>query len=318
MATYTQYDSEGVQLAEDVEDTMWRDISPEETPVMTLAQQHSAGQKLTEWLQIEKRSAKSNKQIEGADSPAATGHTPTRLNNNQQIAEETAQVSDSQEEADNYGISSQMAEEIAFKTVELRTDVETAAVGAPGGTRQTGNVGAAGLAREMKALQNQLDISVTVAAGSGVTGGGGGTTPGNLLEADVLACHQGIRIKGGGKDLYLVHSIPAALDVARFVSPASGETSGRRRDLALSTTLVNAVEVYKTPWGTLTSVVDDFIDQNTAILLDSEYVAMKYLQPFKTKPLSEGGFYTKRGLLVETTIAALNTFASGYVDNINT
>jgi len=78
------------------------------------------------------------------------------------------------------------------------------------------------------------------------------------------------------------------------------------------------VEVYVTPWGTLTSVVDDFIDDETAILMDPEYVAMKYAQPFETKPLSEGGFYTKRGLQVECTVAALNTFASGFVDNIIT
>ena len=308
MATYTEYDSEGVQLAEDVEDSMWRDISPEETPVMTLAQQHTANQKLTEWLQIEKRAAAANAQVEGADSPAATGHTPTRLNNNQQILEETAQVSDSQEAAKNYGISSQMAEEIAFKTVELRTDCELAAVGAPGGTRQAGTAGNASTAREMKCLQDQLDASVTVDA----AGGGSGT----LQEDDVLLCHQKIRVKGGGKDLYMVHSIAAALDVAQFVSSATGDTAGRRRDIALDTTLVNAVEIYKTPWGTLTSVVDDFIDPETCILMDSEYVAMKYAQPFQTKPLSEGGFYTKRGLLVETTVAALNTFASGFIDNI--
>ena len=308
MATYTQYDSEDIQLAEDVEDSMWRDISPEETPVMTLAQQHTANQKLTEWLQIEKRAAKSNKNIEGADSPTATGHTPTRLNNNQQILEETAQVSESQEDAKNYGISSQMAEELAFKTVELRTDCELAAVGAPGGTRQTGNVGAAGTAREMKSLQDQLDASVTIDA-AGV---------GTLTESDVLACHQAIRVKGGGKDLYLVHSISAALDVAQFVSSAAGEQAGRRRDVALDTTLVNAVEVYKTPWGTLTSVVDDFIDVETAILMDNEYGAMKYASAFQTKPLAESGFYTKRGLFVETTVAALNTFASGFIDDIIT
>jgi hypothetical protein len=313
MATYTEYDSEGVQLAEDVEDSMWRDISPEETPVMTLSQQQTANQKLTEWLQIAKRAAAANAQIEGADSPAATGHTPTRLSNHQQILQETAQVSSSQEAAKNYGISSQMAEEIAFKTVELRADCEFAAVGSG---RQAGAAGSSGVARQMKCLQDQLDSSVTVAAGSGVTGGAGGTLPGNLLEADVLACHQGIRVNGGGKDLYMVTSVAAALDVAQFVSSAAGDTAGRRRDVALDTTLVNAVEVYKTPWGTLTQVVDDFIDPNTAILLDSEYVAMKYAQPFMTKPLSEGGFYTKRGLQVECTVAALNTFASGFVDSI--
>lgn len=316
MATYTEYDAEGFQLAEDVEDTMWRDISPEETPVITLAQQHTANQKLTEWLQIEKDPAASNAQIEGADSPAATGHTPTRLNNFQQIAEKTAQVSYSQEAAKNYGISSQMAEEIAFKTVELRTDIELAAVGAPGGTRQTGNAGSSVTAREMASFQEHIATNQTaIANGSTITDAGGA---GSLQESDVLACHQQIRVKGGGKDLYLVHSIAAALDVAQFVSSVAGEQAGRRRDQGLDTTLVNAVEMYKTPWGTLTSVVDDFIDPESALLMDPEYVAMKYAQPFQTKPLAEAGFYEKRGLLVETTIAPLNVFASGYVDNILT
>lgn len=306
MATYTSYDAEGIQLAEDVEDTMWRDISPEETPVMTLAQQHTASQKLTEWLQIAKRAPKKNAQVEGADSPTATGHTPDRLNNNQQIFEETAQTSDSLEASDEYGISSQMSEEIALKTVELRTDVETACVGEFAGVRQDGTVGSSAVARELQCLQNQLDASVvTDAAGVGT-----------LTEDDVLDNHQKIRVKGGGKDLYLVHSIAAALDVAKFVSSPVGDTAGRRRDIALDTTLVNAIEVYRTPWGTLTAVVDDFIDPQTAILMDSEYVAMKYLQPFQTKPLAEGGFYTKRGLLVETTIAALNNTASGFIDDI--
>lgn len=311
MPTYTQYDSQNVQLAEDVEDTMWRDISPEETPVISMASQGTSTQKLTEWLTIEKDAAAFNARVEGADSPAATGHTPTRLNNNQQIFEKTAQVSDSQEAAKNYGISSTMAKEMALKTVELRRDCELAVVGlgdSAGTGRLTGNIGSASTAREMKCVQSQISAATTTTAAAG----------GTLLESDVLDCHKNIRIKGGGKDLFLVHSISAALDVAQFVSPASGETSGRRRDLALETRLVNAVEVYKTPWGTLTSVQDDFIDPNSALLLDNEYLEMKYMQSFHSKPLSEGGFYTKRGLLAELTPAVLNTFASGMVDNIIT
>lgn len=311
MPTYTQYDSATKQLAEDVEDTMWRDISPEETPVMSMASQGTSTQKLTEWLEIEKRAAGFNARVEGADSPAATGHSPTRLNNNQQIFEETAQVSDSQEVAKNYGISSQMAKELAMKTVELRRDCELAIVGlgdAAGTGRLTGAVGAQATARQMKCIQSQISSATTTTVGA---------AKGTLLEADVLDNHQKIRIKGGGKDLFLVHSISAALDVAQFVSPASGETSGRRRDIALETRLVNAVEVYKTPWGTLTSVQDDFIDPNSALLLDNEFIEMKYMQGFHTKPLSEGGFYTKRGMLVEMTPAVLNQFASGVIDNIN-
>jgi hypothetical protein len=233
------------------------------------------------------------------------------LNNNQQILEEVAQVSDSLEASDEYGISDQMAEELAFKTIELKTDVELAAVGAPAGVRQVGAIGGASTARAMKCLQVQLDDSVKVVAG-------GGTPPTSLTEVDVLACHEKIRVKGGGKDLFLVHSIAAALDVAQFVSSVAGETAGNRRDIGLGTTLVNAVEMYKTPWGTLTCVVDDFIDPESAILLDPDYVAMKYLQPFHSKPLAEAGFYTKRGLQVECCIAALNTFASGYIDEIHT
>tara|TARA_R110002020_G_scaffold445445_1_gene657344 strand:- start:1353 stop:2288 length:936 start_codon:yes stop_codon:yes gene_type:complete len=309
MATYTQYDSEGKQLAEDVEDTMWRDISPEETPVISMGSQGTSTQKLTEWLQIEKDAAGYNAQVEGDDSPAASGHTPTRLNNNQQIFEKTAQVSDSQEAAKNYGISSQMAKEMALKTVELRRDCELAIVGlgdAAGTGRLTGAVGAAGTARELKCVQSQISSDTTTTAAA----------VGSLLESDVLDNHKKIRIKGGGKDLFLVHSIAAALDVAQFVSPAGTEVSGRRRDLALETRLVNAIEVYKTPWGTLTSVQDDFIDPNSALLLDNEYIEMKYMQGFHSKPLAEGGFYTKRGLLVEMTPAVLNTFASGLIDNI--
>ena len=45
---------------------------------------------------------------------------------------------------------------------------------------------------------------------------------------------------------------------------------------------------------------------------------MKYAIPFSTKPLSEDGFFTKRGLQVECCIAALNTFATGMVDDIIT
>jgi len=305
MASYTEYDAAGVQLKEDLEDTMWRDISPEETPVMTLSQQQTANQKLTEWLQIEKRAAGANAQVEGADNPAATGHTPTRLSNYQQILQETAQVSSSQEAAENAGISSQMAEEIAMKTVELRTDCEFAAVGSG---RQAGAAGSNAVARQMKCLQDQLDASVTTNNGAG----------GTLTEASVLDNHQKIRTKGGGKDLVMVIPVAAALDVAQFVSSVAGEQAGRRRDQAMDTTLVNAVEVYQTPWGTLTMVVDDFIDSNSAILMDPEMVAMKYAQPFESKALGEAGFYSKRGLQVECTIASLNTFASGLIDHIHT
>jgi hypothetical protein len=91
-------------------------------------------------------------------------------------------------------------------------------------------------------------------------------------------------------------------------------TSGRTRDFDTGTKLVNAVDIYVSPFGSVSIVPNRFLQANTALVLDTEFWSRAVLRPMQTIQLSRTGDSDKRQMLTELTLVCKSDIASGKID----
>jgi hypothetical protein len=92
--------------------------------------------------------------------------------------------------------------------------------------------------------------------------------------------------------------------------------SGRRRDFGEGRRLVNAVDIYVSPFGEVSVVANRFLDANSALVVDTEYWSRAVLRPMQTIVLSKTGDSDKRQMLTELTLVCENSKASGLIDDL--
>lgn len=196
-----------------------------------------------------------------------------------------------------------MAYQLELRYAELARDEETAIVGAPGGTRQTGDAGTSGTAREMASLQSQLDASVTVDAALYTTY--------DQLEAGIIQAHKACYDAGGNPSYMIVDSQNASY-LPEFV-----RSTARQRDIGNSTELYHVIDLYASQFGQLDVVLDRFCD-DAVLLLDFNYLATPVLRPTTDWELARTGDSINRQILRESTFAVLNDKSCAMVDSVPT
>lgn len=159
-----------------------------------------------EWTRDSYRATNAaNAAIEGADAAYAAQTQPGPLNNRTQIFQDTLSVSNTAETVKKYGRSSEINRLKAKKMVELRRDIEAAAIG--NGAAVTGTSGVAG---QMRGLYGFIALNASVGAGAGVApnpvtntapvAGTARAISDVLVKAAVLAAYQ----NGGDSTMLLV------------------------------------------------------------------------------------------------------------------
>ncbi len=278
---------------EDVEDIIY-DISPTMTPMLSSIGTSTASATLHQWLQDELAAVGTNAAVEGADAGAASTITQTVKTANTQIFEKVVQVSGTAEAVGTYGRSSDLAYAIAKAGKEIKRDIEHSFVGAG----QAGTAGNGSTARQLSSASNQINAATTNTAGSNRA----------FTEALLLDVLQKCYEEGGEPNQVQVtpsHSVT----VAGFAT-----ASGRQRDFATGTTLVNAVDVIISPFGQVSVVPNRFLNANTVLVLDTEYWSRAVLRPMQTIVLAKTGDSDKRQMLTELTLVCENDKASGKID----
>lgn len=278
---------------EDVEDIIY-DISPTTTPMLSSIGTSTASATLHQWLQDELAAVGTNANVEGADAGTASTITQTVKTANTQIFDKVVQVSGTAEAVGTYGRTSDLAYAIAKAGKEIKRDIEHSFVGAG----QAGTAGNGSTARQLTSAANQIASATTNTAGSNRT----------FTEALLLDVLQKCYEEGGEPNQVQVtpsHSVT----VAGFAT-----ASGRQRDFATGTTLVNAVDVIISPFGQVSTVVNRFLNANTCLVLDTEYWSRAVLRPMQTIVLAKTGDSDKRQMLTELTLVCENDKASGKID----
>ena len=104
---------------EDLEDVIYN-ISPVETPFMTMASRKTATATYHEWQTDALAAAATNQMIEGDDASGGTSTPTRRMGNNCQISSKYAVVTDTENAIDKAGRGNEMSYQIAKRLGELK------------------------------------------------------------------------------------------------------------------------------------------------------------------------------------------------------
>lgn len=296
--TYVQ-----TRQAEDVQDVIYN-ISPIDTPVVSMSKTIRATGKLHEWSEDDLNAAAVNALIEGAEAGDDESKPIVERSNYCQIMGKVAEVTGTLEKVDKYGRDSEMAYQLELRYGELANDQEYAVVG----LQQTKSAGAASggtpsSARLMESFVPQLDASVVV-------DGSGASTP-EEVESILLDAHLATYMAGGNPS-YLVTDPKTAGIVSSFAL-----ASGRNRDLRNERQIVNVIDLYVSTYGELDVVLDRNMEEGTMLLVDFNYTATPVLRPTADWPLAKVGDSDKRQILWEGTYAVLNAKAHAAVTGVS-
>jgi len=276
--TFDSYDVKGIR--EDLENVIY-DISPEETPFYSSLKKVKASNTYHEWQTDSLRSSAANAHIEGDDTAGEARTATTRLGNYTQIFKNAVIIPDTDEGLDKAGRAAEMAYQVLKIAKEQKLDIEKALF-----DNNKYEVGSASAARELAGCGAYVKSNVANIGGSGGANPTG-SVPGNTARTDGTA---------------------TVFTQADFDTVMQG----------ISKTVVKAVDIYVTPWGTVEFTPSRENRGRDVWIMDSEMWACGVLRPTKNTELAKTGDSTKRQVLTELTLISKNEAASGLVADCTT
>jgi hypothetical protein len=306
-------------LAEDVHDVIY-DISPTETPVMTMAKRLTGEATTHEWQTDALASASVNKAIEGDDATFATVSATTMLSNRMMISQKTVMISGTADRVKKYGRAKEIAYQITKKGKELKRDIETAMVGMQGSS-----VGGAATARQAAGLRAMI-TNYRAASGTGTNTTA--TVPGysssdwgltaadgtavTFVEADLKAALELAWTDGGDPSMIVTNS-KQKQRMSAFAGASAFQGFSVDQGRSAQGAVIAGVDLYVSDFGDHKVVLDRFIGQTGVLCLDPEYVGIAWLRPIKDVPLAKTGDAEKRQLICEWTTVAMNPDAHAQI-----
>jgi hypothetical protein len=292
------------------------DISPEETPFYSSAKKVSASNTLHEWQTDSLRSSAANAHIEGDDTTANAMTATTRLGNYTQIFKNAVIIPDTDSGLDKAGRATEMAYQTLKIAKEQKLDIEKAlfdnnarVAGSASAARELGGVGSF-----MTTNVNNIGTSGANPTGSvpGATARTDGTAT-VFSQTDFDLTMQECWENGGRPDtVYL-----SAFQMNKALGFA-GNNNQRSTVKAASEGVINHMDVYVTPWGTVEFTPTRENRGRDVFIMQSDMWAVGVLRATKNTALAKTGDNTKRQVLTELTLISKNEKASGLVADCTT
>ena len=318
-----------VGIREDLTDMIY-DISPTDTPFLSMAGRVSVKQTKHEWQKDSLAAADgTNATIEGDDATNDTASATSRLANYTQLMDKVVEVSSTANAVNTAGRKQELSYQIAKRSKEIKRDMEA---------RLTNNyasvAGNATTARQTGSVESWLETNTSRGSGAGATAGadGGFHSTTGLTVAATDASSTNVRtftealLKTVIADCWNNGGEPDTIMVGKFnKQTASGfsgiatlyrDTAGKNSAKQIS--IVGGADVYVSDFGSHKIVPNRFSRDRTALVLDMSYWKVGYLQPFKIDPLAKTGHADRRMLSVEFALECSNEAASGCVADLTT
>jgi len=347
--TNTPINTEGV--VESVEDVIAL-ISPYETPFFSQLEKVPVNDVRHYWMEDELRApVRNNAKILGWEPQSGeyAGSTPGMKQNFTQLFTETARVSESMRRVDTYGRGDELDYQVMKRGREIRRDVEASLLAQQNGTAPVNSTAfnatfpniptTSAVAAIMAGACNLIDAgNQSVGGGAGAIGGvaGDGATQitytagtARAFTETLLLAAQKLAYDAGGDptQVILVPALAQKMATFAYIDPTAGVAS-RTREISGTddqSVLVNAVDIYKSPYGTLAVVIDRFAvgglsgetADATALIVDPGMWAVGTLRPMQSEPLAKTGDNSKALLTAEYTLIHRNTKASAAIRNLN-
>ena len=282
MATFTTYDQVGKK--EDVSDII-SDITPLDSPMFSLMKTEKVNARVFEWQEDALRAANAdNAIVEGADATIGTLTATTMRSNTTQILEESFQVSATSDAIATYGRAKETAYQLGRALKSIKRDLEAAFVGRD----QASVSGSGSVARKMASVINQITTDENNA------------TPAALTEAMVLSAGETAYDNGSDVNTLMIKPGDAQI-VAGFAGSA-----GRNREIAQGKTLVNAIDLYVSPYGEYRVVLNRHLASDTALLIDPAMFKTCVLRPFARTLLAKNGDSDRHSIVGEYSCKHMN------------
>jgi len=307
--TYSSYDAIGNR--EDLADFISM-ISPTKTPFQSGIAGVSATSTKHEW-QTDSLAAASgtNAVIEGDDATTTASVATTRVFNYTQILDKVPRVTGTQRKMDSAGRADEMDYQVLKMTKEIKRDLETSFL--------ANNAQVAGndtTARELGSVESYIATNDDFGA-TGASPTGDGTdartdgTQRAFTEAQLKTVIASCFDNGGEPDTIMVGSFNK-----QALSAFSG---GSTRNIdATGKTLVNAIDVYVSDFGTMQVVPNRFQRSRSALVLDMDLWKKADFRPLSRHDLAKTGDTDRVQLIMETTLQAQNEAGSGMVADLTT
>ena len=302
MATFTTYAQVG--LKEDVSDII-TDITPFDTPCFTMFKSEKVNARTFSWLQDALAATADNAMVEGADPTDATlGAGDAEKTNQTQILSKSFKVSGTADAVSTYGRAKETAYQLGKALKEVKRDLERAMVG----VSTVGAAGDASTARKMKSVIDQIDNSIDAdAAAYDVSN----ADVNKLTEDMVLDAGEDAYDNGSEVDTLMI--LPAnANQVADFAA-----ASGRNREINQGKTLVNAIDLYISPFGEYRVILNRHLKAGHALLMDPSMFRTCVLRPFSREVLAKTGDAERHFVVGEYSVKHMNTTDSIVIKNMD-
>ena len=266
MTLLTTYTTVGQK--EDVSDIL-SNISPFDTPMQAMCKNEKISARTFSFLEDSLAAAGVNAAVEGATATMIALDPQVERTNTTQILTKGFNISGTSDAVATHGRKTETALNLAKKLKEIKKDYEHALVG----VAQASVVGSASVARKMTSFLNQ--ISTTVDAGSNATD--------PLTESKLLLAGQTAYTNGSDVNTFMIKTADAQI-VAGFSA-----ASGRNREIAQGKTLVNAIDLYVSPYGEYRVVLNRQLKSTHALLIDPSMFKTCTLRPFTRTLLARTG-----------------------------
>lgn len=293
--THSTYDAIGNR--EDLSPIIF-DVSPTETPFLTMIPKGKATHTKHEWLKRSLAAASGNNfVIEGDDATTDAANLNTRVFNYTAISDKVAQVSGTQEDGVNpAGMKSNMAREMEDKMKELKRDAETILL------QNTAYVaGDDSTARKCAGLFTYVKTNTSIASDATASAGDGSTahtagTARALQESFVESVLATAWTNGGNPTKGILNAFQKR-KFATFSGSSTKMSDGDKKKV------VNSVDVYIDPLGSEISLVPcRQAPTNAIFFVDPEYVKFCTSRNFRSWDLAKTGDSYRKQILVEYTL----------------
>lgn len=316
--TMTRYDAKG--LRESLSDII-TNISPVDTPFMSsIGTGAKADQTQVEWQTDTLASADGNNaQLEGDDAAYTTPAATVRVGNYCQISRKTLVISDTLEEVNKAGRRSELAYQITKRGREMKRDQETIFLQAQGA-----DAGGVGTARKLAGINAWVKTNYDLGSGganptysSGVPAAA--RTDGTqraFTETILKNVLQQVWTSGGDPKVLMTGPVNKT-KVSAFSGIATRNFNLNNVDPS-PTAIIGSADVYVSDFGTVRVIPNRFQRERDAWVLDWDYMSVRYLRPYATKPLAKTGDAEKRLLICEYTLQVNQESALGIAADLLT
>ena len=315
--TTDSYDLVGI--AEDVEDIIY-DISPTDTPLVTLAKRGKADSTNHQWQTDALDAAGTNAQIEGDEAAFTTAAPTVMLSNRTQILRKTIIVSRTADKVRKYGRDRETARLIVKRGKEIKRDLEFTAV-----RKQASSAGSTTVARYMAGLESMITnfarptAAVTHTTPGYASGDWGAITDGTatttLTEDFLKSAIESAWVDGGDPSVIMTNTFQKKV-MATFAGAnkfAGNYVEGNRTSQGI---IVGGVDLYISDHGEHRVKLNRYMRQSTMFILDPDTIEMAWLDRIHPEALAKTGDAEKSMLIGEATLVVTSPEANAKIPDL--